>query len=188
MARARLCWPCRRRGLDAAFRTNIQRIAADFRDRAYLAASRRYRADDARRLRALADLPAADGRHQRRALPRPGATRAAGRDDLHPARLPHRRSRAGAAAQRRAPPQAARRDGAAVPRSIPHAIARTLEIVARCRFSLDEIAYEYPDEPVPPGLTPDEHLADLTWEGAAARYPAGIPGRCARRRWTRNCA
>src|SRR5262249_21055469 len=57
----------------------------------------------------------------------------------------------------------------------PDAVTRTEEIVERCGFSLAELAYEYPDEPIPPGLTPDEHLANLTWQGAAIRYPGGIP-------------
>ena len=62
----------------------------------------------------------------------------------------------------------------------PDAIARGLQIMEACRFSLDELKYEYPDEPVPPGKTPQEHLADLTWEGARRRYPkhkypAGLP-------------
>jgi error-prone DNA polymerase len=43
--------------LDADFCTNIQRLRADFRRQAYLAANRRYRGDDARRLHALATLP-----------------------------------------------------------------------------------------------------------------------------------
>ena len=30
----------------------------------------------------------------------------------------------------------------------------TLDLVARCRFSLDELRYEYPEELVPPGATP----------------------------------
>jgi error-prone DNA polymerase len=55
------------------------------------------------------------------------------------------------------------------------ALARTLEIAQRCSFSLDELQYEYPDEPVPEGKTPQSHLEDLTWEGAAWRYPDGIP-------------
>ena len=55
------------------------------------------------------------------------------------------------------------------------ALARTNEIVARCHFSLDELRYNYPDEPVPPGKTPQAHLEDLTWDGAASRYPQGIP-------------
>ncbi len=52
---------------------------------------------------------------------------------------------------------------------------RTLEIVAACRFSLDELVYEYPDEPVPAGVTPQRHLAELTWEGAGNRFPDGVP-------------
>src|SRR5690242_6935630 len=54
---------------------------------------------------------------------------------------------------------------------------RTQEIVDRCSFSLEELAYEYPDEPIPVGLSPDEHLANLTWEGATRRYPDGVPSR-----------
>ena len=55
------------------------------------------------------------------------------------------------------------------------AVARTLEIVELCRFGLDELAYEYPDEPVPPGATPQGHLEALTWAGAARRWPDGVP-------------
>ncbi|MEM5516250.1 error-prone DNA polymerase [Henriciella sp. AS95] len=55
------------------------------------------------------------------------------------------------------------------------AIARTAEILERCKFSLDELSYHYPDEPVPPGKTPQQHLEDLTWAGADWRYPGGVP-------------
>ena len=62
----------------------------------------------------------------------------------------------------------------------PDAIARTVEIAKACRFSLGELQYEYPDEPVPPGKTAQQHLEDLTWAGAQERYPKdrypeGIP-------------
>ncbi|MEM1346438.1 MAG: error-prone DNA polymerase [Pseudomonadota bacterium] len=57
----------------------------------------------------------------------------------------------------------------------PEALAQTLEILERARFSLDELAYEYPDEPVPEGQTPQGHLEALTWAGAARRYPGGVP-------------
>jgi error-prone DNA polymerase len=57
----------------------------------------------------------------------------------------------------------------------PEALARTLEIVERCRFSLDELAYQYPEERADPALTPQQTLEKLTWEGAAARYPEGLP-------------
>jgi len=55
------------------------------------------------------------------------------------------------------------------------AIARTLEIAEACRFSLDELVYEYPDEPVPPGLTAQAHLEALAWAGARWRFPEGVP-------------
>ncbi|MAN73646.1 MAG: error-prone DNA polymerase [Henriciella sp.] len=55
------------------------------------------------------------------------------------------------------------------------ALRRTQEVMERCTFSLDELAYEYPDEPVPPGLTPQQHLENLTWQGAIWRYPEGVP-------------
>jgi error-prone DNA polymerase len=56
-------------------------------------------------------------------------------------------------------------------RNFPDAIARTVTIAEACTFSLDDLKYEYPDEPVPPGKTPQQHLEDLTWAGAAERYP-----------------
>ena len=57
----------------------------------------------------------------------------------------------------------------------PDAIARTIEIADRCNFSLDELRYDYPEELCPPGLTPIQHLTNLTWEGAKSRYPRGVP-------------
>jgi error-prone DNA polymerase len=57
----------------------------------------------------------------------------------------------------------------------PQAVARSLEIVSRVQFSLDELAYEYPDEPVPPGKTPQAYLEELTWAQAAERYREGVP-------------
>jgi len=57
------------------------------------------------------------------------------------------------------------------------AFRQSVEITQSCAFSLDELKYEYPDEPVPDGKTPQSHLEDLTWEGAAWRYPNGLPGK-----------
>jgi len=54
-------------------------------------------------------------------------------------------------------------------------LRHTIEIAQSCTFSLDELKYEYPDEPVPEGKTPQSHLEDLTWEGAKWRFPDGIP-------------
>ncbi len=62
----------------------------------------------------------------------------------------------------------------------PDAIARTVDIANACSFSLGELKYEYPDEPVPKGKTAQQHLQDITWAGAHDRYPRdkypeGIP-------------
>ncbi|WP_312144761.1 error-prone DNA polymerase [Brevundimonas sp.] len=62
----------------------------------------------------------------------------------------------------------------------PEALARTLEIADRCRFSLDELAYQYPEEASLPGMTPQQALEHLTWEGAGARYPEGLPDKVRR--------
>ncbi|MBT5194651.1 MAG: PHP domain-containing protein, partial [Rhodospirillaceae bacterium] len=52
----------------------------------------------------------------------------------------------------------------------PDAVARTVELANRCRFSLDELRYEYPAEPVPEGRTAQQELEHLTWIGARERY------------------
>ena len=55
------------------------------------------------------------------------------------------------------------------------AIIETVRFASRIQFFLDQLSYHYPDEPVLPGKTPDDHLAGLTWQGAIKRYPDGIP-------------
>ena len=50
-----------------------------------------------------------------------------------------------------------------------------MAIAEACRFSLDTLAYDYPIERAPHGLAPQDALARLSWEGAAARYPDGVP-------------
>ena len=57
----------------------------------------------------------------------------------------------------------------------PEALARTVEVVERCGFHLEELAYQYPEERADPTLTPQATLELLTWEGAAQRYPEGLP-------------
>ena len=78
------------------------------------------------------------------------------------------------ARQCRAPPEAAE-EMARLFRDRPEAVARTLEIVERCRFSLDELRYEYPDEPVPDGRDAAGRTRAADRAGAATRYPAGVP-------------
>jgi error-prone DNA polymerase len=54
-------------------------------------------------------------------------------------------------------------------------LAETMEIAARCTFSLDELRYEYPEELVPPGETPTSWLRKLTEEGLLHRFKGNIP-------------
>ena len=144
----------------------------------YLAATHCYRGDDRARIAALADL-----------AERCGTPLVATNDVLYHA--PHRRPlqdvltcirehttiadagfllEANAERHLKKPHEMAR-----LFKGHEDAIARTMEIADACRFSLDELVYEYPDEPVPPGKTPQAHLEALTWEGAACRFPDGIP-------------
>ena len=50
-------------------------------------------------------------------------------------------------------------------RDFPEAIAETMRFAGKIEFSLDQLRYQYPDEPVPPGKTAQGHLEDLTWAG-----------------------
>jgi error-prone DNA polymerase len=54
-------------------------------------------------------------------------------------------------------------------------LERSVELAARCAFSLDELRYEYPQEIVPAGHTPASWLRRLTEEGAARRFASGVP-------------
>src|ERR1700726_1214791 len=62
-------------------------------------------------------------------------------------------------------------------RDAPEAIAETMRFAGRIAFSLDQLKYQYPDEPVPPGKTAQRHLEDLTWQGAHRRFPIRISPR-----------
>lgn len=57
----------------------------------------------------------------------------------------------------------------------PELLAETLNIAARCQFSLDELRYEYPEEIVPAGQTPATWLRSETERGLLRRYPGGVP-------------
>src|SRR5437660_6307778 len=59
-------------------------------------------------------------------------------------------------------------------------LAETLVIAQRCKFSLEELRYEYPEEIVPPGETPTSYLRRLTEEGFARCFPAATTSEAAR--------
>jgi error-prone DNA polymerase len=148
-------------------------IAADFRGRAYLAVHHLYRGDDARRIARLAALGETIGLPlvatnnvlyhvpKRRPLQdvltciREGCTIAEAGYRLAANAERHLKSS---------------REMARLFRGHVDAVGRSLEIVECCRFSLDELRYEYPEEPVPDGMTPQQRLAELTWQGAIERF------------------
>jgi error-prone DNA polymerase len=57
----------------------------------------------------------------------------------------------------------------------PEAIEETMALSDALSFSLDELRYEYPDEQVEGFDNAQDALAHLTYEGAARRYPQGLP-------------
>ena len=54
------------------------------------------------------------------------------------------------------------------------ALAETVRFAGKIVFSLEDLKYQYPDEPVPPGRTAQEHLEYLTWAGTYRYFPDGI--------------
>lgn len=56
----------------------------------------------------------------------------------------------------------------------------TLNIAGQVHFSLDELRYEYPDEIVPAGHTPETWLRELTYRGARKYWADGIPDKVVR--------
>src|SRR3990170_2417946 len=162
------------------FETELRRIkeALGARTRLYLAARHSYRGDDKARIAGLAELAA-----------RTGTPLIATNAVLYHA--PHRRPlqdvltairekctvqeaglRLEANAERHVK---SAKDMARLFAGHEDALRRSVEIAQSCTFSLDELRYQYPDEPVPEGKTPQSHLEDLTWEGAAWRFPGGVP-------------
>lgn len=59
-------------------------------------------------------------------------------------------------------------------RDFPEAIAETMRFADKIDFSLDQLKYQYPDEPVPPGKTAQGHLEDLTWAGVDTYFGGKI--------------
>jgi error-prone DNA polymerase len=57
----------------------------------------------------------------------------------------------------------------------PELLEETVRVAERCKFSLDELRYEYPEELVPTGETPASHLRKLTEKGLGWRFTNGVP-------------
>ncbi len=159
---------------DPSFAETLSRLSRHFSNGLYLAAHVLYRGDDARRLSNLAGLAAqsqvplvaVNDVHAHIAERRPL------QDILTCIREHHTIHNAGyrlfANAERhlKAPEEMAR-----LFRNTPGAIARTVDIARSCTFSLDELSYDYPIDPIPDDCTPQEELTRLTWMGAGEHYP-----------------
>ena len=170
-------------GLDAGLAERLDNLAEIAPGRVFLAGHHRLRGDDGRRLGKLAAFGEA---HQ--------APMVAVNDVLY--HVPERRRLADALtcirekcrldeAGERLEVNAERylksaAEMAALFADHPQALARSLDIVEACRgFRLRDLKYEYPDEPIPPGKTAQQHLADLVAEGLRRRYPEGTPDKVA---------
>jgi error-prone DNA polymerase len=57
----------------------------------------------------------------------------------------------------------------------PEALARTMEIVERCKFSLEELTYEYPEEAIVEGMSAQQSLEHYVRKCIPERYPEGLP-------------
>ena len=53
----------------------------------------------------------------------------------------------------------------------PEAITATQTFLSGINFTLDELSYHYPEEPVPEGWSPQGWLEHLVWEAARLKHP-----------------
>jgi error-prone DNA polymerase len=57
----------------------------------------------------------------------------------------------------------------------PQAITATQDLLSRIAFTLDDLKYEYPHEPVPPGWEPQDWMEHMVMEAAHKKFPDGLP-------------
>jgi error-prone DNA polymerase len=163
---------------DAAFLDHLKALRRRFGHRVTLAAHHLYRGDDAKRLARLGALAEAAGVglvatndvHAHIASRRPL------QDVLTCVREGCTVAEAGFRLNANAERHLKSADEMArLFRARPDAIARAIEIMEACAFSLGELKYEYPAEPVPEGRTPQEELERLVTLHGPDRYPGGVP-------------
>ena len=156
----------------------LERLAAVSPGAVWLAATMRYRGDDRRRLARLKRLAETQG-----------VPLLATNDVLYhaPEQRPlqdiltcirekctideaGRRLEANAERHLKAPAEMAR-----LFRDVPEAVAESRRLLDRIAFSLEQLTYEYPHEPVPPGWAPQDWLEELVRRRLPWRYPEGTP-------------
>lgn len=62
-------------------------------------------------------------------------------------------------------------------KNYPDAIGETEKLRQLIHFTLDELSYHYPDEPVPMGWTPQDWLEHLAWSAAHEKHGEVLPER-----------
>ena len=164
--------------LTAPFAQLLPHLAQQFPALRHIAASYLYTGDDLARIARLDGLARAEGWSI--LATNDVLYHAAQRRPLHDVMTAIRHKTTVAAAGQLLQPNAERHlkrpaEMARMFRRWPHALAAAREVADACNFSLDELRYEYPEETCPDGLEPQQHLENLTWQGAAGRYPAGVP-------------
>jgi error-prone DNA polymerase len=164
--------------LEAAFLHDVQEYHEALGNALYIAASRTYRGDDAKRLFRIDQLAkklsmpmvATNDVHyhtpERREL-QDIVTCAREKCTIHTAGF---RLHPNAERYLKPVPEMAR-----LFRQYPEALQRTQEITAACTFSLDELKYYYPQELTEEGRTPQEELTHLAWKGAREIFGETIP-------------
>ena len=158
-------------------KSTLGRLKAKAPDRVWLGASLRYEGDEGRRLarfrRIAADVgvpllatndalyaePAQRPLHDVLSCIRFGTTIAEAGRSLE------------ANAERHLKPP---REMARLFRRCPEAINETQRLLSRIRFTLEDLRYEYPHEPVPPGWEPQGWLEHLVMKKAHERHPEGL--------------
>jgi error-prone DNA polymerase len=60
-------------------------------------------------------------------------------------------------------------------KTCPEAVEETLRFAGKINFTLDQLRYEYPHEPVPPGWKPTPYLLHLVKTAAKKRYGEELP-------------
>lgn len=163
---------------DAAFETRLAAWRAAWPDDLYLAASPLWRGDDRRRLNRLAAMAGRTGapmiatnavlyHHVDRRMLQDVLTCIREGTTIDKA---GRRLQANAERDLKTPARMAH-----LFRGHEAALERTMEVARACVFSLRELQYQYPDEPVPAGWTAQRRLMRLTFKGARAKWPDGVP-------------
>ena len=57
----------------------------------------------------------------------------------------------------------------------PNTIGQSVRLMKKIVFTLDDLRYEYPDEPVPAGWEAQDWLEHIVWQGAIDKYNCYVP-------------